>query len=452
MSLSVLTDSDVKEILQNLTYDDVIDLQKTLGDALHGYSTGDTNASCCASFQPERTVLKKKDVTSLFIPSSAGDAIGVKVVTMQTPVSTKPPSSASAGESVTSKKSSGSVSSASTGIDALQLTPASTTSTSTSTGDTNSTTTRSSISSASSQPPSTPTTQTTPPKGIINIMDSHGTPLGILPATELPAFTTSLASTLLLRRRQTVHTLTIFGAGRIAFYTILLSLLLRAPEIHHINIINRSFDNAIALMKQFLPSHGGDPSWSHVKFSALSPEFVEYDRLLKEEVRKADVVFCCTPSTTPLFPAEYLTSHEGRRKGRYIAAVGSYMPHMIELHPQIIQAAVKDGNHKRHHHRHARQEGVIVVDSLDGCLRGAGEVVSVGLTGEQLVEIGELIMVRRSLEEEKKGEGEKGLVEWLTRGNVIYKGVGLGLMDLVVGREVVRLGRERGVGTVIAEF
>jgi len=53
---------------------------------------------------------------------------------------------------------------------------------------------------------------------------------------------------------------------------------------------------------------------------------------------------------------------------------------------------------------------------------------------------------------ERGGEGEKGLIEWLTKGNVIYKSVGLGLMDLVVGAEVVRLGRERGVGTVIPEF
>ena len=38
------------------------------------------------------------------------------------------------------------------------------------------------------------------------------------------------------------------------------------------------------------------------------------------------------------------------------------------------------------------------------------------------------------------------------RGNVIYKSVGLGLMDLVIGSELIRLGRERGIGTVIQDF
>ena len=50
------------------------------------------------------------------------------------------------------------------------------------------------------------------------------------------------------------------------------------------------------------------------------------------------------------------------------------------------------------------------------------------------------------------GEGEKGLVEWLTRGNVIYKSVGLGLMDLVVGSDLITLSREKNVGTTVEDF
>ena len=439
MPLSVLSNSAVREILLNLSYEDVVDLQKSLGDALHEYSTGDTNASCCASFQPERTVLKKKNATSLFMPSSAGGAIGVKVVTMET----SPPTSSAA--SVMSKKSS--VSSASTGIDALQLTPAS----SESTGDP-----RSSISGESFRPPSSVIGSESPaPKGMITIMDAFGNPVGILNAGELTAFRTALGATFILQRRKDVHTITVFGAGKIAYWHIRLALILRHKEIHHVNIINRSFDNAIKLMKRFQPGHGGKQEWSHVKFSAVSPEFGEYGRLLKVEVRKADVIFCCTPSRTPLFPHEFLTSHEGRRKGRYISAVGSYSPDMIELHPEIIKTAVKaDSDHNRHHHKHARQEGVVIVDTLDGCLKEAGEIIQAKLTPDQLVEVGELIMVKRSVHKEIQagGEGEKGLLEWLERGNVLYKSVGLGLMDLVVGGEVVRLGRDRGVGTIIPDF
>lgn len=439
MPLSVLSDSDVRGILLDLSYKDVIDLQNSLGDALHEYSTGDTNASCCASFQPERTILKKKNVTSLFMPSSAGGAIGVKVVTMETsgPTTRDP--------SITSKKSS--VSSASTGIDALQLTPASTTSTANS---------HRSISGDSFEPPaSVASSQSTSPKGIINIMDAVGNPVGIMNAEELTAFRTALGATFMLQKRKEVHTITVFGAGKIAYWHIRLALTLRHKEIHNINIINRSFDNAIKLMQRFQPGHGGKQEWSHVKFSAVSPEFGEYGRLLKDEVRKADVIFCCTPSRSPLFPHEFLTSHEGRRKGRYISAIGSYSPDMIELHPEIIKTAVKaDGDHRRHHHKHARQEGVIIVDTLDGCLKEAGEIIQAKITPEQLVEVGELMMVKRSMHKEMEAgwEGEKGLMEWLARGNVIYKSVGLGLMDLVVGGEVIRLGREKGIGTVIPDF
>lgn len=436
--LTVLSDSAVLEILLGLDYQDVVDLGHSLGEALHEYSTGDTNASCCASFQPARTVIKRKKATSLFMPASSSTAVGMKMVTLETP------EVSSSNASVTSKKSS--ISSASTGIEALQLTPASSMSTSDS---------RSSISGESFQPPaSMSSTQTTTPKGVLTISDATGNPQGVINAEELTAFRTALGTTIVLQKRINVHTITVFGAGKQAYWHIRLSLILRAKEIHHINIISRSFDGAVRLMKQFQPGKGGKEEWEHVKFSVVTPEFGEYGRLLKDEVRKADVIFCCTPSRDPLFPHEFLTSHEGRRKGRYISAIGSYAPHMIELHPEIIKTAVKVDHGHRHYHKHARQEGVIIVDTLDGCLKEAGEIIQAKITPEQLVEVGELIMVKKSSikEIEAGGEGEKGLLEWLQKGNVIYKSVGMGLMDLVIGGELIRLGKERSIGTVIPDF
>lgn len=442
MPLSVLSDSDVREILLSLSTQDVVDLGLSLAEAMHEYSTGDTNAACCANFQPEQTVLKRKQATSIFLPASTGRSVGVKVVTFENNEHLRQDSI----KSPPSKKSS--VSSASTGIEALQLTPASTMSTSD---------TRSSISGESFQPPpSIASIVSTTPKGVVTIMDPEGNLQGILNAQELTAFRTSLGATFMLQKRHNVHTVTVFGAGKQAYWHIRLALLLRAKDIHHINIINRSFDGAIKMMKNFQPQFGGRTEWSHVKFSAMSPEFGEYGRLLKDEIRKADVIFCCTPSTSPLFPHEFLTSNEGRRKGRYITAIGSYAPHMIELHPEIIKTAVKaDGDHHRHFHKHARQEGVIIVDTLDGCLKYGGEVVQAGLTPDQLVEVGELMMLKKTFQGEMaagKEHPEKGLLEWLMKGNVIYKSVGLGLMDLVVGGDIVRLGRERGIGTIIENF
>ena len=190
-----------------------------------------------------------------------------------------------------------------------------------------------------------------------------------------------------------------------------------------------------------------------LSFSILTSEYGEYNRLLKEHVRNADVLFLCTPSTEPLFPPELLTATEGRKKGRYLAAVGSYKPHMQELHPDILRQAVAP-EHGHHHHRHAERGGCVVVDSVEACLKEAGEVIKAGLDATQLVEIGELVMVGKAVMREKEtgGDGEKGLWRWLERGDVVYKSVGLGIMDVCVGEGVVGLARERRVGVVVEAF
>lgn len=68
---------------------------------------------------------------------------------------------------------------------------------------------------------------------------------------------------------------------------------------------------------------------------------------------------------------------------------------------------------------------------------------------------------RDEKENNKQEVGEKGeeqdkdhrkLAKWLAEGNVIYKSVGLGLMDLSVGMEIVRFAGEKGVGSRIEGF
>ena len=190
-----------------------------------------------------------------------------------------------------------------------------------------------------------------------------------------------------------------------------------------------------------------------LRFTVMSGEYGDYARLLKEHVRSADVIFMCTAATSPLFPAEHLTNSEGRKKGRYVSLIGSYKPHMIELHPDVLRQAVEP-DHRHHHHKHADKGGVVVVDSLEACLKEAGEVIQAGIRAEQLVEVGELLMVRKAAmkEIEMGGAGEQGLKRWLEGGNVIYKSVGLGLMDLCVGEDLVSLARDRGMGTTIDDF
>lgn len=71
------------------------------------------------------------------------------------------------------------------------------------------------------------------------------------------------------------------------------------------------------------------------------------------------------------------------------------------------------------------------------------------------MEIGELLMVKKASMKEIEmgtGPGEKGLRKWLESGNVIYKSVGIGPMDICVGEDLVALAMQRGIGTRVDGF
>jgi ornithine cyclodeaminase/alanine dehydrogenase-like protein (mu-crystallin family) len=431
MPLTVLSDEDVRFLLHSLTKEDVLAMQATLGDALHHYSTGDdTENGCSSSQQPSRILLANKNgTTTLFMPGCSDQSIGVKVLTV--------------GEarprinSIQSSLSSFSMSSTSTDIPPFPVSSRDSGIGSESlNSDVSSTLSKDSI---------------TTPCGTLTLMDLDGNAKAFINAAELTAFRTALASTMLFSRRQNVHDVVIFGAGKQAYWHARLALLLRGPDVHHLNIINRSFDNGVALLKALFQSPWPNAA-TRPKTEVITPSHTEYDRHLKNLLRSASVIFCTTPATNPLFPAEILTNTEGRKKGRYIAAIGSYKPHMCEIHPDIIRQAVQPSHH-HHYHKHAQTGGAIIVDSVEACLREAGELIQAGIGGREVVELGELIMLKRdtqrpqqesqewdggievqsglrknksSKENEKEKDG--GLRDWLHRGNVIYKSVGMALM------------------------
>ncbi|KAF2841940.1 NAD(P)-binding protein [Patellaria atrata CBS 101060] len=469
MPLTVLSDSNVQDILDQLTRDDILDLQLSLSDALHFYSTAteaDEN-SCSASYQPQRTALKRNDgQTTLFMPASGTLGLGVKIVTLTEPDDSKGNSS---GQHVSPASHSLSSLSISSSDHHPSPSISGTTSSSIYTRSSHSSKTpASSQTTVNTHPPADPKPSSTTPRGVITLLDESGNPRALLNASEITAFRTALASSMLFTKRKSVHDITIFGAGKQAYWHIRLALLLRGADVHHVNVINRSFGTAKAMMMNLLntlPSHIPKP-----KIEILTPAHGEYDRLLKHYVRAASVIFCTVPSTEPLFPASYLMSAEGRKKGRYIAAIGSYKPHMVELHPDILRQAVAPEHGHMHFHKHAKRGGAVIVDSVEACMREAGEVIQAGLTGREVVELGELVMLKRDAESRKRGkmegdeggvelnnkdedeDGMSGLRDWLQRGNVIYKSVGLGLMDVTVGVELVKLADEREIGTRIEDF
>lgn len=79
MPLTVLSDGDVRTLLDNLTLEDTKVFQASLSEALNEYSTGTQDVGACASNQPERTATHSQDgTTTLFMPSMSSVGIGMK--------------------------------------------------------------------------------------------------------------------------------------------------------------------------------------------------------------------------------------------------------------------------------------------------------------------------------------------------------------------------------------
>ncbi|KAL2868856.1 putative proline utilization protein PrnX-like [Aspergillus lucknowensis] len=469
MPLTIISGAQLRSLLYSLDRDQVVSIQQSLGNALRDYSVGNQDSGCAATLQPRRTAVTRLcGRTTLFMPSSTRHAIGMKVISLQDKGGT-PGCEVETGDDLRGLKrltsgdpgSRDSVTSLSSEVSDLSFS-----SQEDSTERSSSTSSDSDplpSASVDNQPIETGLSKTmgawpaagsrdTSPQGSVTLLDDNSLPFGLINAEELTPFRTALTSTMIFNKRKRVRTIVVFGAGKQAYWHIRLALILRREDIKRVFIVNRSFERAAELLQEiYAPDNS---SWrGDVKFSAVSSEFGEYQRILADAINKADAIFCCTPSHDPLFPAELLTSREGRRKGRLVIAIGSYKPHMAELHPDILREEVAVRPPHRHFHKHVHRSGVIVVDSLDAAMKEAGELIKADIKPHQVVEIGELLMVKDVAKDLSGAEDDqKQLREWVERGNVIFKGVGLGLMDLVTGSDLVELARARKIGTTVEEF
>lgn len=225
----------------------------------------------------------------------------------------------------------------------------------------------------------------------MNLFAPDGTLTGVINASTLTAFRTALASACLLVRRAHVRTIIVYGSGSQAYWHVRLALMMHGSTIRHVNVVNHRFSSSAAsLLKRFsvTPAETKErEGWADTKFAILTPTFHDYERLHHEYLLDADVIYCCTPSREDLFDGSVLTSHEGRKRGRLIVAVGSFTPEMRELPESLLKQATKthDGPH-RHFHKHAEEGGAIVVDTLSGVLKEAGEIISANIPPRHLVE------------------------------------------------------------------
>lgn len=350
MSLAVLSDEQIRLLLESLTHEEAEGLALSLKSALHEYSTGTQSIEAGLIHQPDRSSIHSNatNATTLFMPSCSTKGHGVKGTSLIPKLYILPIS--------------------------LHVNQAD----------------NSTVVVTVSDPDSDPSHPTISPTGSVALFSPLGKPIGLLHAQTLTAFRTALASTCLLQKRQHVKNITVFGSGLQAYWHVRLALMLRGSTVRHVHFINRRFsENAKTILRKFyaIPAEIKQrEGWESAQFSVLTPGYGEFGRLLKEHVRAADVIYCTTPSLDPLFEASILTSHEGRRKGRLIVAVGSYKPEMKELPRELLEQAVKTHGSGAHFHKHAVEGGVIIVDTLDGALREAGEIIDAGLLPKQLVE------------------------------------------------------------------
>lgn len=261
-------------------------------------------------------------------------------------------------------------------------------------------------------------------QGVINVFTPEGRLQGLLAAAEITAFRTALASMTLFVRCSTLRkeNVLVFGSGRQAEWHARLALLLYPDQIKRVTFVNRGRSRLEEMERDVLSDLR--KRYPDLILTTLAKEgTANYDTQLLKELQACDVIFSCTPSIEPNFPFSALQSAP---KQRFISLIGSYKPHMHEIDTETLLSG----------------GGTIYVDSKSACLEESGELITAKVTENDLTEMGDLL-----------GElGPSQAIDISEGKNVIYKCVGMGLMDLVVGKKVLDVGSEMGLGTHVGGF
>ncbi|KAJ5727387.1 hypothetical protein N7493_005207 [Penicillium malachiteum] len=261
-------------------------------------------------------------------------------------------------------------------------------------------------------------------QGTINVFSPEGRLLGLLAASEVTAFRTALATMTLFVRCSSLQkeNILVMGSGRQAEWHARLALLLYPDLIRRVTFINRGRQRLDEMENDVLVDLR--KRYPEIKFSTFAKEgAADYEGRLLQELQASDVIFSCTPSTQPNFGFSALQSAP---KQRFVSLIGSYKPHMHEIDTETLLSG----------------GGKIYVDSKSACLEESGELITAGITEDQLLEMGDIL----------GAQGSSDTIEIPTGCNVIFKCVGMGLMDLVVGKKLLDIGREEGLGTNVDGF
>ncbi|WVQ64730.1 uncharacterized protein L199_002897 [Kwoniella botswanensis] len=146
---------------------------------------------------------------------------------------------------------------------------------------------------------------------------------------------------------------------------------------------------------------------------------------LDDVVGKGDIIVAATSSTVPLFTTQ------PKRDARVIL-IGSYKPTMHEVDRSLVESAG------------------VVVDSIEACMREAGELIDSNLTNEDLVEIGQVLDDSRAEEYKRKVEEKANSIGG--NGVVIFKSVGLGIQDVAITNIVLEQAEKMNLGHVVENY
>jgi ornithine cyclodeaminase len=168
------------------------------------------------------------------------------------------------------------------------------------------------------------------PAGLVVVFSDDGSPLGVVDGPTITAIRTGAGAGLATRllARDDVHSLAMLGSGAMAFDQV--EAVRAVRDIDEVLVWSRDLDHARALADRV----GGEA-------------VADAD----DAVRRADVVSCATPATTPLF------SETSVRPGSHVNAVGAFTPEMAELSPGLLERAY------------------VVVDDIEAAAAEAGDLI-----------------------------------------------------------------------------
>jgi len=241
---------------------------------------------------------------------------------------------------------------------------------------------------------------------IVVVVDAcTGRPLALMDGTYLTALRTGAASGAAtdLLARQGARVLALFGAGAQARTQ--LEAVCTVRPIEEVKIFDPDQEAAHRLVEE-MAGRGPIPDRVLVAASAT------------ETVKDADIVVTATTSHKPVFDG----THVG--PGTHVNAIGAYTPQMRELDEDLVRRAK------------------IVVDTREGCLAEAGDLILPLLSGvisetDIYAELGEVV---RGVKAGRETQSEITL----------FKSVGSAVQDAAVARAALDRAVQEDLGTIVA--